>query len=180
MSDKKPTVESSRYAHEGFFDLRIDTLRRDDQKTMEYTTLLTKTEAAIVLAKTEDQKWVLNREYRHAVGKYIIGLPGGRVEKGEDMIASAKRELLEETGYLADTVHPLGICYPLPSICDQKLEFFFAPNVKKKKEPSLDLFEYIDIVLMNDEELYKALQTRSDIDAVLPTALTYYKKLFSF
>lgn len=179
MSDKKPKIESTKLAHKGFFDLRIDHIKRPNQPPQEYTTLLTKTEAVIVLAQTPEEKWILLHEYRHSIGKYILGTPGGRVEKGEDFAECAKRELLEETGYLAESVHPIGKSHPLPSICDQKLEFYFAKNAQKQKEPNLDPYEFIEVILLSDEELKKHIIEESLVDGALITAYAY-KKLFSF
>lgn len=179
MSREIPTVESSKIVHRGFFDLRVDRLKKADQETLEYTTLLTKTEAVAIISRTKDNKWILTQEYRHSVGRKVLGIPGGRVEKGEEFIECAKRELLEETGYFSDTLYPMGANFAIPSICDQKIQYFFAPNAEKIKEPNLDPFEFIEILLLTEEELDTHIRNSSDVDSAVLTAL-YYKKLFSF
>jgi len=56
---------------------------------------------ASILAVDEDDNIVLIRQYRHAVGKYVLEIPAGALEIGEDPAVCAKRELQEETGYIA-------------------------------------------------------------------------------
>src|SRR5215469_4865253 len=48
-----------------------------------------------------EQRVLLERQYRHAAGRFLYELPAGRIDEGENQLAAAKRELLEETGYSA-------------------------------------------------------------------------------
>ena len=52
-----------------------------------------------VIAITEDGKFVMERQYRHGLGKTCFEIPAGVIEEGEDPLDAAKRELMEETGY---------------------------------------------------------------------------------
>lgn len=61
-----------------------------------------------VLALTEEGSVVLARQFRPGPSAIVLDLPGGIVDPGEDVLAAAARELLEETGYAADTVEPAG------------------------------------------------------------------------
>jgi 8-oxo-dGTP pyrophosphatase MutT (NUDIX family) len=65
-----------------------------------------------IVARTPDGRILVVRQYRPARETYTWELPAGTVDKGEDPAESARRELLEETGYPARSVHPLGITSP--------------------------------------------------------------------
>ncbi len=54
---------------------------------------------------------LLQKEYSYPVDEVLYQFPGGKVEKGEDVITTTKRELLEESGYIADSVREIGWYY---------------------------------------------------------------------
>lgn len=64
-----------------------------------------------VLALTDDGDVVLARQFRPGPSAIVLDLPGGIVDPGEDVLAAAARELLEETGYAADSVEPAGAAW---------------------------------------------------------------------
>src|SRR3954464_11696201 len=57
--------------------------------------------SVVILAIDARQRVLLERQYRHAAGSFLWELPAGRIDPGESVLAAAKRELLEETGYTA-------------------------------------------------------------------------------
>src|ERR1043166_2159438 len=56
---------------------------------------------SVVVLAVENSKVLLERQYRHAAGRFLYELPAGRIDPGENELRAAKRELLEETGYSA-------------------------------------------------------------------------------
>ena len=56
---------------------------------------------SVVVLAVEDDKVLLERQYRHAAGRFLYELPAGRIDPGENELKAAKRELLEETGFTA-------------------------------------------------------------------------------
>ena len=165
-----PKVKQSKILYSGYFDLRQDLLERFDGRTHSYTVIVA-SDAVVILAETPDGFWILNREYRHPAGKVVLGLPGGRIEKGEDPIVCAQRELLEETGYASDEIQVIGSCYQCPALCNQKIIYLWAKNAVKKGAQQLEPFEFIDVELMSDERLRQEIQRASDIDGNLCVAL---------
>ncbi len=172
---KIPTVKSSSLVYSGFFDVKKDILEKHDGQTGAYTSLIVRAAAAIVLAQDENGLWILNQEYRHPTGQVILGCSGGRLEKDEDPIAGAQRELFEETGYWSDEIHLLGKCYQCPAITDQIIFYYFAANAKLKAAQKLDPLEYIQTRLMTDEEVELALHASTPVDASLFTAMWLWK-----
>ena len=173
----KPKVKSSQILYSGFFDLKQDLLERENGRTHLYTSLTLATDAVAVIAQTVDGLYILNREYRHPIGRTLLGPPGGRLEKGEDPINGGQRELFEETGYWSDEITIVGCCYPFPGLCDQKIYYLFAQNASKKGEQNLDPFEFIQTELKTDQELRQELKNQIDVDGNLCTAL-WYKDAF--
>lgn len=169
----KPKVKHSQIVYSGYFNLRQDLLERSDGKTHPYTSMILSTDSIAILAQTPDGLWILNREYRHPTGKVLLGPPSGRLNQKEDPIAGARRELIEETGYLSDEIVVLGCCHPFPGLCDQKMFYLWAKNAIRKSEPNLEPFEFIEVELMSDERLRKEIRGGTDVDGNLCIALWY-------
>lgn len=174
----KPKIHSSTFVHKGYFDVRQDVLEKENGIQGTYSSVLLCPFATVVLAQDENQNWILNREYRHPTGEYILGCPGGRLEEGEDPLEGARREFLEETGYLAKNMYQIGLAYPLPSLCNQKIYFFYAKDAVKSKERALEPFEFIETELKSDIDLRKEILKGEKVDSLLCTAL-WYKDHFS-
>ena len=81
-----------------------------------------------VLARTADGKFLLVRQYRPAVEQTTLELPGGHVEQGETPEAAARKELREETGYVAEELHLLGGLAPDTGRLENRMWCFFAPS----------------------------------------------------
>src|SRR5439155_18171899 len=101
--------------------------------------------AVVVLALTPDGQVVLIRTRRYAVGQILIELPAGTLEKGEDPINCAGRELLEETGYLAGRLVPIGNFFTSPGILSEKMYAFAAYDLEKQKQ-ALEQGEEIEVL----------------------------------
>lgn len=86
--------------------------------------------AAVVLALDADQRVLLVRQYRHPVGTYLFELPAGlRDADGEEPLDTAKRELHEETGYVAETWHSLIDLYLSPGSSAERVRVYLARDV---------------------------------------------------
>lgn len=85
--------------------------------------------AAVVLPELPDGRLVLVRVFRHAAGGWMLEVPAGTLEPGEDPVDCAARELVEETGYRAAALRPLGSWYPSPGIFDETMHLFHATGL---------------------------------------------------
>lgn len=108
---------------------------------------------ANVVALTKDRQVVLVRQYRHGICDVLWEFPGGVVEDGEEPVEGAKRELLEETGYVASELIQVGKLYPNPALQTNTLYCFLALDVEKVSEQSLDAGEDIEVQLLPLAEL---------------------------
>ena len=89
--------------------------------------------AVVIVGMLPDDKVVLIRNRRYSVNDTLWELPAGTLEKGEDPMNCAGRELLEETGYLAHRLKSLGWYYTSPGILTEKMYAFAAYDLEKQK-----------------------------------------------
>jgi ADP-ribose pyrophosphatase len=90
------------------------------------------TGSVVVLATIghgKDLKVLLERQYRHAADSYLWELPAGRIDKGEQALAAAKRELLEETGYKAKSWKKILKFYASPGFVAEPMTLFWAQGL---------------------------------------------------
>jgi len=112
------------------------------------------------VALTHDLRLVLIREYRHARGIVIDGLPGGVVEASDSSAEiGARRELLEETGYGGGRFLPVLTTYPDPANFTNTAVGFLALDVEPKGPQALDTAESIDVVLADFPTVMKQLSS---------------------
>ncbi|HEX7954098.1 MAG TPA: NUDIX hydrolase [Burkholderiales bacterium] len=88
--------------------------------------------AAIILPLFDDGVVLLERQFRYPLGLHFYELPAGKLEPDEAPIDTAKRELLEETGYLAGEWRELGRLHPCVGYSDEYIDFFLARKLEFK------------------------------------------------
>lgn len=98
---------------------------------------------ACVLALTSNREVYLVRQYRYAIGREMWELPAGKLEKGEDPFAAAKRELTEEAGITADTWLSLGAFYPTVGYCTEAIHLYAAKDLHQA-QMNLDEDEFLE------------------------------------
>ena len=173
MSNPKipiPKVVSSEIAMHGFFDVRVDQLQLPHGTKQPYYVVDINVHAAVILAKTKDNHYVIIREYRHPTGLWLLGCPGGRIDSGESPIEAAKRELLEETGYGKGEFSLLGAIHPFPAVCNQQIFYILATNVELVKPPATEAFELIHVELKTEKEVVHEITSGNPVDGILCTA----------
>lgn len=126
-----------------------------------------------MVAVTENDEFILVKQYRHGVQEFVLEIPGGVIDPGEDAISAARREMLEETGYAFDTVAELVNLYPNPATSDNKTTTFLLTGGRKVQEQDLDEQEEIDVMLVSPEEA-KQLVLTNKIGQALHTASLFY------
>jgi ADP-ribose pyrophosphatase len=111
---------------------------------------------ASVVPITEHGEIVFVENYRPPIAGYLLELPGGMLEEGEDPLRAARRELEEETGYRAAEISRLGWYYPSPHMGRARGHFFLARGLTKGK-PSPDQGEDLRVVHLPIELAYERL-----------------------
>ena len=98
-----------------------------------------------VVARTPQGDLILVRQHRPVVGRDTIELPSGHVDPGETPEQAARRELLEETGMVADTLEPLGVLTPDVGRLVNRMWCYFAPDVRPASS-TVELEDCITVV----------------------------------
>lgn len=103
---------------------------------------------AVVAAITPQNKIVMVNQFRYPFQKYMIELPAGKLNKDEDPEHCAVRELEEETGYTAKSIHKLGVITTTPGFCSELLHIFLAEDLtagehnREEGETGMEVYEY--------------------------------------
>src|SRR4051812_37740471 len=101
------------------FDVKIDTIREGD---VEYKReVVVHKGSAVMVPVFDDGTVALVRQYRHPAGKYLLEVPAGSLEKGEDALEGARRELEEEIGVTASKIELLTEFYVSPGFLTEKM-----------------------------------------------------------
>ena len=132
---------------------------------------------AIDSSKSKKNPWiVMERQYRHAANQYLLELPAGKLEAGEDPLAGAKRELAEETGYSAKKWKPLVEYYASPGFLGESMKVFLAEGlVAGDARPEED--EKIEFRLVKLADVLKMIEKGAIKDGKTLTSVLLYARL---
>lgn len=112
----------------------------------------------VCIAVLDKNHVILVRQFRIAIGKYILEAPAGKMEGNDDPIGRAKKELEEETGYRAGVFEYLGSAYSSVGYCSEIIHYYFATDLEFVGT-NLDEDENIEIVRMPIQEVEEKLRT---------------------
>jgi ADP-ribose pyrophosphatase len=129
----KPETVSSETIYKGrVFDVRIDDIREGD---IEYKReIVVHRGSAVIVPLFDDGTVALVRQYRHAAGTYLLEIPAGTLNDGEDPLEGAIRELEEEIGVTAGKVEKICEFYVSPGFLTEKMHIFLATELTEAKQ----------------------------------------------
>lgn len=107
---------------------------------------------ASILAVDEEECVYLVRQFRYPYREELLEIPAGKLEEGEEAIVTARRELEEETGLIADDIKPFGLIYPTPGYTNENLYVFLAVGLHASKA-HLDDGEFLRVERMPFKEV---------------------------
>jgi ADP-ribose pyrophosphatase len=126
--------------------------------------------AVLMLPILADGRLVLERQFRYPVGRVMLEFPAGKIDPDETPLVTAKRELREEAGYTADTWQHLGTVHPEIGYSTEAIEMYMATDLAHVGA-QLDEGEFLDVVLMTEDELLAAFDAGLVTDGKTVAAL---------
>lgn len=112
--------------------------------------------SAVMMAVDDQDRVLLVQQFRLPAGQKLWELPAGKVDEGETVDQTAKRELIEETGYRADTWKELTSFFPSPGYVEEKMTIFLATGLTEGEAQPMD-----------DERIEKRWFTRDEMDGLI-------------
>lgn len=134
--------------------------------------------AVVVLAFLDSGRLLFERQFRYPLGRVFLELPAGKIDAGEDILDTGRRELLEETGYEADDWQYLGVIHPCIGYSNERIEIFAARGLRKVSDPQLDHGEFLEVLELGLKEARSAVLQGSITDAKTIAALYWVEEAF--
>lgn len=100
--------------------------------------------AVMVVPLLDNEELVMERQYRYPLRRDVLELPAGKIDAGEATLDCGKRELLEETGYVASSWRYLGTTHPVVGYSDERIEIFLAQGLTRQAA-KLDHDEHLEV-----------------------------------
>ncbi|MGB2903898.1 MAG: NUDIX hydrolase [Candidatus Dechloromonas phosphoritropha] len=132
--------------------------------------------AVVVLAFLDNGNLLFERQFRYPLRRVFLELPAGKIDPGEAILDSARRELLEETGHVARDWEYVGVMHPCIGYSDERIEIFAARGLHRTGENRLDHNEFLEVIELTPAEARVAVWDGRITDAKTITALFWLDK----
>jgi ADP-ribose pyrophosphatase len=131
--------------------------------------------AVLVVPVLDDGRLVVERQFRYPLNRVMIEFPAGKLDPGEEPLATAQRELIEEAGYTAKTWTRLGRVHTVVSYSTETIELYVAEGLAHVGA-KLDHGEFLEVIDMSVDEMLAALDAQRITDVKTVAALLMYDR----
>ena len=167
-------------SREDYFSGRVFTVHKDEVRLpdgkISHREVVDHNGGVMVAALTAEKELVFVRQFRYPYAKVILELPAGKLERGEEPLSAALRELREETGMTAARSFSLGQFYPTPGYCSEVIHMFAAMDLIEGV-PQPDDGEFVETVRIPLEDAVKMVLENEIADGKTQTAILKLKML---
>jgi ADP-ribose pyrophosphatase len=146
---------SSCFAGGPIREISVEHVRLPDGREIEDYYRVTMSDFALVFATTEDGRVMMLRQYKHGAGQVCLTFPGGAVGDGESPIQAARRELLEETGCIADRWTSYGAYVTNANQYCNRAHLFRADGCRHVSAPTAPDLERPELLMLDVQELLR-------------------------
>ena len=126
--------------------------------------------ASAVVAIDEENRIIMEKQFRYALNDYLLEIPAGKLDAGEDPLVCAKRELEEETGIIASEWISLGTIATSPGFCNEVIHLYVAKGLSTG-EIHWDEDEYVEVERYTFDELLQRIKEEKIKDSKSLSAL---------
>jgi ADP-ribose pyrophosphatase len=145
------TIASEELLRGNFLHVKRDTVALPDGSTATREYIL-HPGAVMMIPLQDDGSVVLERQFRYPMQRVMTEFPAGKIDPGEDHLVCARRELLEETGYVAAEWAYAGVLHPVISYSDEFIGIWFCRGLRQSGR-KLDHGEFLDVISATPQEL---------------------------
>lgn len=128
-----------------------------------------------IIALTKDEDVVLIEQFRHGTEEITLEIPSGMIDEGEEPMATARRELLEETGFSSENIVLIGKSNPNPAIQNNEMFHYLAVDCEKNGETSFDEHESIVTKMFPLGEIDKLIENEKFTHSLAIAAFQFFR-----
>ncbi len=168
-------IKSETIFHGKVFDVKVDEIEYNGSQNKSFRQVAVHPGGAVVVPVKDDGKIILISQYRYPHNKVVLELPAGKLEKGEDPLDCATRELTEETGYTSKNISKLGKIFTTPGFCDEVLHIYLAKDLTAGNHAREEGEEGMEIFELSLDEIDKKIKSGEIVDAKTISGIYMYK-----
>ncbi|MGG1942405.1 NUDIX hydrolase [Paenibacillus polymyxa] len=162
-----PALEEKTVSTQPIFEGKVITVQVDTVELPDGSTgkrEIVKHPGAVAILALHEGKMLVVDQYRQAMGRCEVEIPAGKLERGEDPMEAAGRELREETGYTAKSLKLLHSFYTSPGFADEIIHLYVAEELERgEMEPDED--EFLELFEVTLEEAHTLIREGRISDA---------------
>lgn len=157
--------------------LRVDTVELPDG-SMQTREVIRHPGGVGIIAIDNENNVLMVKQFRPGAKNVILEIPAGKLEYGENPEECGKRELSEETGFVANEFFHLAEFYVTPAYCEEIINIYFARDLVPSKQ-NLDEGEFLDVLKIPFDELYKKVMNNEIKDGKTIIAVLKLKEFLT-
>lgn len=175
MYYEEKTMKSERIYEGRILNLRVDTVELPNRKYSRRE-IIEHAGAVVIIPVTEDDEVIMVKQFRKPIDKVILEFPAGIIDKGEQPIEAAQRELGEEVQQNAEELEFLFDSYSSPGFTDENISYFLATGLTPF-DGKADEDEFLEVVRIKIPDLIEMLHNFELNDSKVITGALYLENL---
>ncbi len=157
------------------FSVKVDDIQYNGTGNLATRQVAVHPGGVVIVPLLNNGKIIFVKQYRYPHDEIILELPAGKLDKNEDPLHCAIRELKEETGYTSENIRKIGKIYTTPGFCNEILHIFLAENLIEGNHQREEGEEGMELIELKLEEAEEKIKKGEIVDAKTICGLTMLK-----